>query len=412
MALYEFFIGMFILASFITRTIGGDEGLMSRIIVADLFGALALITYLFYGKKYLLNSRTTSLCFLLLTFGAGVLGSYDPSRSLSEVFILLFLVAIFITAVSHYVTSKQLTQLIITVAWASLIGATVGLYDSFIGGHGLPRIFPERARGEALSGFRNAGQAGAYMLITIIILFGFFSSKLFNTLNRKQRNIIRISLLVSFVFFITTGKVAAYIGMAVSFLSYFLYKRNVKVLVGASLVVLGIFYMINTIEKNSPVIYNRLLVKVQTRILEPYEEKENSVGSRFLRSNYASAIHSFSDNPLTASGIGGFMGRYGRYEVHSTYLKILGETGIIGVIGYLFFLFYFLKVFYVSSTYSKSNPFASYLKELAPLLLGCLVSWGYTYHLRKREFWILYFIVAITYFLMKEWETQQTSDES
>jgi O-antigen ligase len=140
---------------------------------------------------------------------------------------------------------------------------------------------------------------------------------------------------------------------------------------------------------------------VKTRILEPYEGKENNAGTNFIKSNFGGALESFNDNPFTASGIGGFMGRYGRYEVHSTYLKIIGETGIVGIIGYLVFMFYFLRIFFVSTRISKQNPYASFIRELSPLIIGCIISWGYTYHLRKREFWIMYAIVYIAFRLMK-----------
>ncbi|MFM2049025.1 MAG: hypothetical protein RI955_1573 [Bacteroidota bacterium] len=411
MGLYEFFIGLFILASFITRTIGGDDGLFSRIIVADIFGALAILTYLLYGKRYISSPRVTSGWILIASFALGILWSYEPLKSSFEVIILLFLLLIYSTIISHYNSPSRFNKLIIAFAWASLLGALIGLYDSFIGGHGLPRIFPERARGEALSGFRNAGQAGAYMLISIIVLFAFYNSKLFFELNRKQKNLIRCSLLFSFLFFITTGKIAAYIGFVVSFLSYFIYKRNAKVLIGTAIVTIAITFVLINLENISPIIYNRLEQKVQTRIVEPYEGKENNAGSKFLKSNYSGALESFNDNPITASGIGGFMGRYGRYEVHSTYLKIIGETGLVGIVGYLIFMFYFLRLFFVSSKIDKANPYASFIKELAPLIIGCVVSWGYTYHLRKREFWIMYAIVYIAFRLMKRWDKKEMNHE-
>jgi hypothetical protein len=411
MGIYEFLIGLFILTSFITRTIGGDEGIFSRIIVADLFGALAVVTYLLYGKRYISSPRLTSAWLLIGCFSFGILWSFEPLKSSVEVIILLFLVFIFTTIISHYDSHSKFIKLILAFAWASLIGSLIGLYDSFIGGHGLPRIFPERAMGEALSGFRNAGQAGAYMLISLIVLFAFYNSKLFSALSRKHKNLIRFSLLFSFLFFITTGKIAAYIGFVFSFLSYFIYKRNTKVLIGSSVIIILISIVAINLQNIAPIIYNRLEQKVKTRVLEPYEGKENNAGTNFIKSNFGGAIESFNDNPFTASGIGGFMGRYGRYEVHSTYLKIIGETGIIGIVGYMIFMFYFLRIFFVSSRISKQNPYASFIRELSPLIIGCIISWGYTYHLRKREFWIMYAIVFIAYKLMKRFENSKLENE-
>jgi hypothetical protein len=38
--------------------------------------------------------------------------------------------------------------------------------------------------------------------------------------------------------------------------------------------------------------------------------------------------------------------------------------------------------------------------ELRPFVIGWLISWGYTYHLRKREFWIAFAIISIVYKLI------------
>ena len=400
MVLYEFFIFLFILTSFITRTIGGDDGLFSRIIVADIFGAIAILIYFIDGKKYFSPNRINSAWLLIGTFALGIFGSYFPLKSLFEVIILAFLVLIFHTIISHYNTPEKFTRLIVAFAYASLFGSIIGLYDIFIGGHGLPRIFPERASGEAVSGFRNAGQAGAYMLISIVTLFAFYSSKLFELLNRKQRNFIRLTLIFSFLFFITTGKIAAYIGLSVSFFCYVVYKRNFKVLIGSALVAMLIGFIVIKFETAAPLLYGRLVRKVQTRILEPAEGKENNTGSNFIKANFGGALQAFNDNPLTGSGIGGFMNRYGRYEVHSTYLKIVGETGIIGIVGYFVFMIYFLKTVFIPSSIKKKNPYADFLRQLSPLMIGCIVSWGYTYHLRKREFWIMFAIIFLAYRLI------------
>ena len=411
MVLYEFFIFLFILTSFITRTFGGDDGLFSRIIVADIFGAIAILIYFIDGKKYFSSNRINSAWILIAAFALGIFGSYFPLKSLFEVIILAFLVLIFNSIVSHYNTPEKFSRLIIAFAYATLIGSAIGLYDIFIGGHGLPRIFPERASGEAVSGFRNAGQAGAYMLIAIVTLFAFYNSQLFGLLNRKQRNLIRTTLFFSFLFFITTGKIAAYIGLLVSIFCCVIYKRNFKVLVGTTLLVLIVGFVVIRFQAAAPLLYERLVRKVETRILEPAEGKENNAGSNFIKANFGGALQAFNDNPLTGSGIGGFMNRYGRYEVHSTYLKIIGETGLIGVIGYIIFMFYFLKTIFIPSKISRANPYANFLRELSPLIIGCIISWGYTYHLRKREFWIMFAIAFLAFRLIHSSSIKEKSPE-
>jgi hypothetical protein len=399
MGSYRFFIYLFIITSFITRTLGSEDGIFSRIIVADLFGAMALLTFFIVEAKVLVASRLTSCFVLALCFAVGILGSYFPLKSLFEVIILLFLILIYASIITHFKSEEKLRELILAFAIASLLGSVIGLYDSFIAPYGLPRIFPTRARGEALSGFRNAGQAGAYMFTSVVVLFTFLNSRLFSNCTQRQKTIIRISLFFSILFFITTGKVAAYIGFSVGFVMYLIYKRNFKALIGSAVFVIITTVLILNIERIAPEIYNRLFRKVTTRVLEPLEGKEDNIGTHFIKSNFGGAVEAFSDNPLTASGIGGFLNRYGRHEVHSTYLKIIGETGLLGCLGYVLFMFYFLKIFFVSSRQATNNPYSQFIKEMSPFIIGMIVSWAYTYHLRKREFWILYAMVTITYML-------------
>jgi hypothetical protein len=410
MRLYRFFIFLFILVSFITRTFGGEDGLFSRIILADIFGFLALFIYIFFGNSFRTISRLQSSWILIASFSFGIIWSYFPIKSLFEIIILIFLVLLQITMVTYFNSKDRLQFLVRAFAWASLAGALIGLYDSLIAGSGgLPRIFPARARGEALSGFRNAGQAGAYMYLSCLLLFSLYSSKMYKIFTRNTQLLIATSLVISFLFFITTGKVAAYIGFVVSFFSYFIFKRNLKVLLSASSLIFVIGIIVINLETISPLLYNRLFQKVRTRVLEPAEGKKNNAGENFIRANFNGALEAFSDNPLTASGIGGFYGRYDKHEVHSTYLKIIGETGILGIIGYCLFMFYFIKIFYISGIKNPNNPYEDILREMAPLILGCLVSWTYTYHLRKREFWIFYAIIIIINELRLKWNSEQLS---
>ena len=51
--------------------------------------------------------------------------------------------------------------------------------------------------------------------------------------------------------------------------------------------------------------------------------------------------------------------------------------------------------------YYKDNPYIDYLQRMIPFVIGCMVSWGYTYHLRKREFWIMIAILVIVTYQAK-----------
>ena len=105
------------------------------------------------------------------------------------------------------------------------------------------------------------------------------------------------------------------------------------------------------------------------------------------------------------------MGRYERHEVHSTYLKIIGETGLLGIVPYLLFLFFTLSMLFSKKIFvqesSGIHPWFAFLMELRPFVIGWLISWGYTYHLRKREFWIAFAMISIVYKLIIEFKNSE-----
>jgi len=65
---------------------------------------------------------------------------------------------------------------------------------------------------------------------------------------------------------------------------------------------------------------------------------------------------------------------------------------MLGVVGYLLFMAKFLAPFRYRS---RGDAWQEFVYYLFPFILGCLVSWTYTYHMRKREFWIMAAIIAI-----------------
>jgi O-antigen ligase len=351
---------------------------------------------------------------LVIGFFIGITGSEFPSSSFNEVIILLFLVAVSQSIFSVYSNEKDLMTLFIGLAWVNLIASFIGIYDSYFTSFGLPRIFNARADGEALSGFRNAGQAGAFMQITLFIVYAFMRTNLKNRLNRPNKILFRTSLIIGFLFFVLTGKVAAYIGAGAGVLLYLVMKRRLSSFVSVLLLFIGLVWLFNELPNIAPQINKRIFAKVRTRILEPMELSDTHSkvkGTAFINRNFESALTAFNDNPITGSGIGGFMGRYERHEVHSTYLKIIGETGLLGIVPYLLFLFFTLSMLFskkiVVQESSGIHPWFAFLMELRPFVIGWLISWGYTYHLRKREFWIAFAMISIVYKLIIEFKNSE-----
>lgn len=407
MKLVKVFVALYILASFITRPILPESSFLGRFVLADFFGLTAVVIFFIQNRSLIQHKAYSAFLFFLIALLIGTTASDFLGTSIGEVIILLFLLIVSQVIYSTYANPDEAIQLFILLSWVNLIASTIGIYDSYFTSLGLPRIFPARADGEALSGFRNAGQAGAYIEITLFTCYAFFKTKLFNSLTRFQRNQFRISLIITFLFFVLTGKVAAYIGGAIGILLYLIMKRRLSSFFTVTLLFIALVYVFNELPTIAPQINKRIFSKVRTRILEPMDmtDTKGAVhGTSFINKNFESALAAFYDNPIAGSGIGGFLGRYERHEVHSSYLKIIGETGLLGIVSYCIFMFYFLRMLFSTKQFlsesNPSHPWFAFLMEIRPFVIGWLVSWAYTYHLRKREFWLAFAIIGIAHLIV------------
>jgi len=400
---------LFIFLSFITKSIGGIENsnpILARVTFSDIVGGLALlfgVQYFFKGlieankitKVYSIALWFIVLLVLLIPF------SLNIESSLIETLILFFLVSISILIFYHF--KDDLLHIIFPVIInTTIIAAVFGFYDLSASILGLPQLFEARNEGEVISGFRNAGQAGAYFLVLLSLLIPLNYSKLKNKLSSQYQKRLTISIVISIIFLFSTGKIAAYIGLLVGLILFFLQQRKFKILGFVSILFVILYFGFLNLGKFAPALNNRLNKKIETRIIQNYEGTSTST---FFQENFGAAVQSFLDRPLTGSGIGAFYGKYGRYEVHSTYLKMLGEGGVLVLLGYIIFMLVFLKLF--KKKYSEENPYSHFLKLVIPFIIGCLVSWSYTYHLRKREFWIMVSVLAIVTYGAQLWKEKQ-----
>jgi O-antigen ligase len=405
---------LFIFFSFVTRTIdeNGENPVFSRLTLSDIFGVLALLI----GFKALIIgfyqvqsfSGIYKACFLLLIcLFAPIFFSLNMEATILECLILLYLILI---SLLLFVTFREKfeTLLLPLLMYTVIAAFVVGIYDYAAIIIGLPRIFPSRSSGELISGFRNAGQAGAYFLIAVTILFPLRFSSIYGTFSAKNKQLLNISLIVSILFLILSGKIAAYIGIFVGFLGYAIMKRNTRTIFSLSALAVVILVMFINLDTIAPKMYERIAYKYETRISQNLRG-DISEGD-FLVTNLGRAVEAFKERPLTGSGLGAFVGPYGDHEVHSTYFKMFGETGIIGVLGYIMVVIYLIRLFKQGTRFS--NKYSSYLKAMIPFIIGCFVSWAYTYHLRKREFWLLLAVILITIYRgiqeqNNEYETSQ-----
>lgn len=248
---------------------------------------------------------------------------------------------------------------------ASIFGRTTGLQGAVIGG--------------AVGTFRNTGQAGMFFVTAFAL-----AVPLTRVISGRARREAVIWAVVLALGVIMSVKRSALIALILGTFLLLLWdhswsgKLRTIVLVCASIVALMPAYL--WVYENSEAFRWRFDSKTQTAVSVLDEES-------FFMDNLRSGFSAFLDHPIVGVGLAGVAGNYTeRHEIHSTYGSVLAETGVLGTAGYLLFvLLLFRDCTRARNADPRTRQFA-YL--LVPLLLALFVSFTYTNHLRKREFWI------------------------
>ena len=413
MKLYIWISSLVIAFSFITRPI-----IINRITPGDLLGAVCIFLFLLIAtnKKIFFPQIAWSSLGLILSFLPGIAVSQNKGSTFEEITIIVFLFTLYISLINVYKSTKRLKYILLLCVGTFITACVIGFWDLAGDFSSLPRVFSRRyiakhgyeVFGELVSGFRNSGQAGAYMLVAFAIVYPLSSSKISILFSAKQKRYIKASIYLIMIFLLLSAKVAAYIGFIGGIILLVGFKRKFSIFKPILLISLGAFLLYGTLQTAAPKVVNRIVFKVRTRVLEKVieDKSSNAQENNFLSENYGAAFEAFKDNPFLGSGLGGFYGIYYHHEVHSTPVKLMGETGLVGLIAYFLFMcticFTFLK-----KGYSPENPYKDYLVNMMPLFFGAFISWGYTYHLRKREFWILLAVITIAQYLAQEYEKQK-----
>ena len=402
-------LALFICFSFITQTIVSEQlyPVLARLTLADCFGLLALII----GIPSLLqftNIKDKSMTLykgavvMVVLFALSACFSLNFFASFIEVGIILFLITLSVVLFLAF-RDKGIETLIPIVIYTSIIATTLGFYDLIASYLDFPRIFNPRNKGELLSGFRNAGQAGAYFLVMLTILIPVRLSGVYDMLSRKHKFLFHIAIVELVLFVFLSGKLAAQFGLIIGLLLLGILWYRSKLLKIAIMGLIGTVFLFYSVKNILPETYTRLSNKyndyVSIYLSDSYKDS-------FLYGNWSSAIQAFKDKPLSGTGLGAFICNYGEHEVHGTYFKLIGESGVLGILGFVIFTFVLLKLF-LRLKPRITNVYYDYLHLILPLLIGCHLSWGYTYHLRKREFWILIAVILIVYY---QAEKQRTTE--
>ncbi|MEM1039556.1 MAG: O-antigen ligase family protein [Pseudomonadota bacterium] len=383
-------------ASAFTRPLGGGEfgGGADRIVMAD-FLALALI-----GYSVVLGISKSRFYFpalyqvFLLLLGAFILSAtfaLYPGTALFEVLVIGF----------GFATSIALLNILLSLSQEDFSRSlytyvlTMGALAAFlIVDYFFFNMFNAKPGGLAGS-FRNTGQAGAFLGVHIAIVFCLLMSRLVPT-----HTLTSLALIVLLLAIVLTVKRSAMIGLFGGLFFYLLFMlvsryRGDKV---RGVIMFGLLLLMIPL---SVTLFNFALETVEG-LAWRFQAKVNTntlgdFASGFLNENIQATIHALELRPLLGVGLGNVAGIITeKYEIHSTYLALLATSGIVGAGIYALFMGGFLASLLRARRFA-SNHYAQFVVFCLPMLLGLMISWSYTLHLRKREFWTLMAVtVAIT----------------
>ena len=382
-------IVIYIILSAFLETEGGSRITPADIFLVALIG-LAMIDAL--GRRKLFVSRVQLAALpLLAVFLMGAIFSRHVDRAAFELIVILFSF-IGSIAIANLLIELPNTWLRRFAAWYVLaMGglAAVCLVDFLI----LPGLVSSRNLGGVQGPFRNTGQAGSFFGVHFVLVFALVVSRI------VPRNVLFSgAVLMTFLALVLTLKrssnIAVFVGIFLFIVMMFMSKSVTDKKIGLRFagfaIVSGVIgtivfqFALGTVSRMKW----RLERKYSSDTIEKFSEG-------FLVENIEATLNAFSDSPIFGVGLGNVYQVYMSHEIHSTYLGVIAYSGLLGVIAYIFFMFRFFYEIYREKASKFNNEWAYFLYVLMPMVLGQMIGWGYTVHIRKREFWILLIFVVV-----------------
>lgn len=374
--------------------IGGS--VLGRLSVADLLMVpLIPLACLVAGRVRVTGVAWAGMA-LVLAFMPGMLLTDPTFPKLLELAVHVFLIAGYI-ALCGYLTELPADERIAMLRWFVRMGgalALVGLWDLLAPLAGLPGIAPSlglyegfAAQGGEITGavtgtFRNTGQAGAYFGVVLACAVALCAA---SDDWKKLEAFCLVAVLA--IAIVLTVKRAAVAGAAVGvvLLSFRSGMRGIaKGLIAATAIVAFLLPLVGWLDQQSQAFSGRVQWKVVSLL------EADGVHSRFLEGNVQQTARAVVDSPVFGKGAWGAW--IEGHEIHSTPLRVLADGGLLAAVAYgMFLVCLWRSCCYVQSDDPLAQRFAW---VLAPMLIGLVVSWTYTYHLRKREFWIMAALAA------------------
>lgn len=363
-------------------------GVAGRVALPDVAMLLLLLALLLRhgGALYLPRLALAGLV-LVLAFGPGIMFSQDPSSSLVEWMVHFFALLGFFVIYNFAARGGMDQRLEVATLWvrAGVVLALIGFYELAAATVGLPGIAASvgqapTAQGGLVGTFRNTGQAGTFF---VTVLFTAIPLYRVSTGRRRQEMIVASAVLVLAT--VLTVKRSALVALVLGVFLLLLSERSwrgrmrtIGVGVAATAIAIPAFLWL---QAASPQFRWRL------------ENKITSSGAAdrltsFADENVEATTNAFMERPITGVGAGGVAGIYtAKYEIHSTYLSVLTSAGLLGAVAYVWFI---MVLFRACTRPRNDDPRARvFARATLPLMLALMAMYAYTYHLRKREFWVV-----------------------
>lgn len=362
------------------------QGVLGRLALPDLFMLLLGFILLAAPGLHVRVSRLgVAGVVMLLAFAPGVLLAPDLGTSLLESAVYAFALFGFLVVYSLVARLPVEERIRVMVLWcrAGALLAVVGVYDLVASTLGAPTIaglagqtLP--ATGGLVGTFRNTGQAGAF-LVTVLAVSLPLSTVVKEHRLKNELTLISALLVLALVLSVKRAALLALVVGGVLFLVRGVRRREMgRTLAIGAVSVLLLVPAYRWFSEASAAFRWRIQYKLSANAGETV--------SRFAESNIVLAREAFMAEPIFGVGLGTISASGENYELHSTYLNIVASTGLVGLLAYAFMIY---TLFRSVSRPRNDDPRAPRFARLfVPMLVGLMMSYGYTNHLRKREFWI------------------------
>src|ERR671918_759404 len=364
-------------------------GVLGRISFADVLMAIIVgycFLYILNRGKIYWSSMFTSAMVLFTMLLLAVFYSQRPMDGFIEWLVHVFLLVGTIGIYQLLVPLPMDERLRIIKIWmfaSAVLGMGI-IYDGVSNLFGLPIMSSYHIPGAAVGTFRNTGQAGTYMGTALAL-----GLPLLSVCKRRDRPWVALTVLICILALALTVKRAAMIGFVLGILLVFLanlHRAEVKRYMALLLLALAVAqWTASFLSANSAHYQYRVERKWGTL-------SEGQLENDWLERHYSAVFELIMDRPGLGAGTAGVFHVYADKEVHSTYLNVLATIGIPGFVVYCFFLA--SMVYAIALPRHGDERARRFRAILIPMLIGLMVSWIYTYHLRKREFWIMVTLAA------------------